>query len=175
VLLTIVLGLSSFIPVWLVPLYATDAGVPEAWIGPIWAVANYVVAIGSLLSHRLVTAFGLLPTLGACVALVTAGYTGLAASTGLFGFAWYFCLTAMRGVFGPALLHEENRLIPSSDRAGYISLRSLLFRLSFLALAPAVGVGVDAYGQHAVLAALGLGLAPAALLAWLWLRRRTRR
>ena len=55
VALTIVLGMSSFVPVWLVPLYATGAGVPEAWIGPIWAVANYTVAVGSLASNRIAT------------------------------------------------------------------------------------------------------------------------
>lgn len=174
VTLTVVLGLSSFVPVWLVPLYATGEGVPETWIGPIWAVANYVVALGSLVSHRVVRGLGLARTLGGCVALVAIGYAGLAGG-GFFGFAWYFCLTAMRGVFGPALLHQENRLIPSSDRAGYLSLRSLLFRLSFLGLAPLVGAGVDGHGHHAVFAALGLALAPGALLAWWWLRRRLSR
>ena len=42
--------LASFIPVWLVQLYARDAGVPVTWLGPIWAVANYSVAIGSMLT-----------------------------------------------------------------------------------------------------------------------------
>lgn len=173
--LTTVLGLASFVPVWLVPLYATGAGVPEAWIGPIWAAANYCVAVGSLVSDRLVRRVGLITTVGLCVALVAAGYAGLALSYGLFGFAWYFALTVMRGLFGPALLHQENRLIPSSDRAGFISLRSLVFRLSFLALAPAVGWGVDAHGQHPVLAALGLGLVVSATLAWRWFARRLQR
>ena len=53
VLLTVVLGMASFVPVWLVPLYATGAGVSEAWIGPIWAAANYIVAIASLMSTRM--------------------------------------------------------------------------------------------------------------------------
>ncbi len=169
--LTVVLGMSSFIPVWLVPLYATGAGVPEAWIGPIWAAANYTVAAGSLASHALARRFGLLSSLGVCIVLVAAGYAGLALTYGMFGFAWYFCLTLMRGVFGPVLLHEENRLIPSSDRAGFISMRSLVFRLCFLGIAPAVGVAIDARGQHWVLAVLGGGLVSAALVAWLCLRR----
>ena len=45
VLLTIALGMSSFVPVWLVPLYATGAGVPEAWIGPIWAVVCLTIPV----------------------------------------------------------------------------------------------------------------------------------
>jgi MFS family permease len=172
--LTIVLGMSSFIPVWLVPLYATGAGVPDAWIGPIWAVANYSVALGSLFSNRIVGRFGLLPTIAACIVFIALGYGGLALTFGAFGFAWYFCLTTMRGVFGPAMLHRENELIPSSDRAGFMSLRSMVFRLAFLALAPAIGAAVDAQGQHPVLATLGIGLTTAAVAGWLWLAARDR-
>lgn len=175
VALAIVLGMSSFVPVWLVPLYATDAGVSAEWIGPIWAVANYTVALGSLYSARIARTLGLLPTLAACIGFVAAGYAGLALTYGAFGFAWYFCLTSMRGVFGPALLHQENRLIPSSDRAGFISLRSLTFRLLFLVIAPVVGIGVDTNGQHPTLAALGVAFALLASLAWLWLRHHQRR
>ncbi|TPV96066.1 MAG: MFS transporter [Myxococcales bacterium FL481] len=170
IVLTVGLGLSSFVPVWLVPLYATDAGVPSAWIGPIWAVANYSVALGSLASHRVARHLRLIPTLGVCVALVATGYAGLAGSDGRFGFAWYFCLTVMRGLFGPLLLHEENRMIPSSDRAGFISMRSLVFRLSFLGIAPVIGASVDAHGQHPVLAVLGCALTAIAGTAWLWYR-----
>lgn len=166
VLLTITLGMSSFVPVWLVPLYATGAGVPEAWIGPIWAVANFVVAIASLQSDRIVSRFGLLPTLAACVALVALGYGGMALSFGTFGFAFYFCLTLQRGLFGPALLHEEQRRLPSPDRAGFLSLRSLLFRAAFFAIGPGVGAAVDAHGYHPVLLWTGAALTALAVAAW---------
>jgi predicted MFS family arabinose efflux permease len=170
-ILTTALGMSSFVPVWLVPLYATGAGVPEAWVGPIWAVANYVVAFASLASTPIAARYGLSNMLTGCVALVALGYAGLSLSHGTFGFAWYFCLTFMRGLFGPALMHLENRLIPSSDRAGFLSFRSLVFRLVFLALGPAVGSGVDAFGMHPVLMVLGLGLSAVGLGALLWFRK----
>ncbi len=166
VLLTVALGMSSFIPVWLVPLYATEAGVAEVWIGPIWAVANFVVAIASLLSDRVVSRFGLLPTLLACVVLIAVGYGGLALSFGTFGFAFYFCLTLQRGLFGPALLHEEQKRLTSADRAGFLSLRSLLFRLAFFAVGPAVGSAVDSHGQHPVLLWVGIAMTGVAVVAW---------
>ncbi len=175
VALTIALGLSSFVPVWLVPLYARDAGVPVTWLGPIWAVANAIVAVASLASDRVASRFGLVPTLAACVVLVGAGYAGLALSFGTFGFAFYFLLTLQRGLCGPALLHEEQHLVPSSDRAGFLSLRSLLFRLGFLALSGPVGRAVDAHGQHTVLLVLGASLTAAALLAWCAVARLFRR
>lgn len=166
--LTVVLGMASFVPVWLVPLYATRAGVPEGWIGPIWAAANYIVAIASLLSTRISFRVGLSRTLGACVALIAVGYAGLAATYAPLGFAWYFVLTFMRGMFGPTLMHVENRLIPSSDRAGFLSFRSLVFRLVFLCLGPLVGYCVDAFGMHPVLWVLGVALSVASWAAWRW-------
>ncbi len=172
--LTIVLGMASFVPVWLIPLYATDAGLAAKWVGPMWAVANYSVALGSLYSHRIAGRLGMMPTLLACVALMALGYGGLALSYGLYGFAWYFCITVMRGVFGPVLHHEENRLIPSAERAGFLSMRSLLFRLVFFVVGPVVGLAVDAYGQHAVISMLGVILCGLALMAWSWLRKTLR-
>lgn len=162
-LLTITLGMASFVPVWSIQLYARAAGVPHGWLGPLWATANVIVALGSLVSHRVARAVGLERLLLGCVALVAIGYLGLGASHALWGFAFYFVLTAMRGLFGPALHHEEQRLIDSADRAGVLSLRSLTFRAMFCVLGPLVGVAMDRHGQHAVYLVLGPALAVAAL------------
>lgn len=169
--LGIVLGLSSFLPVWLVPLYAQDAGVPIVWLGPLWAAANYTVALGSLASDPGRRRLGLGPLLGLGIALIAVGYVGLGLSHALFGFAFYFCLTTMRGFVGPALAHQEQRLIPSGDRAGFLSLRSLLFRVSFLVIGPIVGAAIDRYGQHDVLLVAGACLVAASLLALGWASR----
>jgi MFS family permease len=171
IFLATVLGMASFIPVWLIALYAEGAGVPVAWLGPIWASANYAVAVAALASDRVGRALGLLPTLLLCVGLVTAGYLGLGLSHALLGFLFYFCFTVSRGLFGTLLHHEEQRLIPSSDRASFISLRSLVFRGTFLFVGPAVGVAVDAYGMHAVLLGVGMVISSISLLGWLWLLR----
>ena len=67
IFLMVVLGTASFIPVWLIQLYARDAGVPVAWLGVLWAAANYSVALGSLTSARLGQSIGLLPALLLCI------------------------------------------------------------------------------------------------------------
>jgi MFS family permease len=169
--LSLGLALASFIPVWLIQLYALDAGVPVQWLGPIWAAANLSVALGSLASARVGGRFGLMPTLLACIGLIALGYAGLALSFALGGFAFYFCLTFMRGLWFPILNHEEQRLIPSGDRAALLSLRSFLFRGSFVAIGPAVGWWVDRSGQHRVLAVVGCLVTALCLAAWLWLAR----
>ncbi len=153
--LMIVLGMSSFVPVWIIQLYAVDAGVSEVLLGPIWAVANYSVAIAALFSSRLALRWGLFPILGLCIVLIGVGYLGLGTVTAVWGFAFYFLLTVMRGIFHPVLHHEEQRLVPSSDRAGLISLRSFVFRMVFFVLGPVVGISIDRLGYHPILLALG--------------------
>ncbi len=151
-------GLASFIPVWLIQLYATDAGAPVTWLGPLWAVANYSVALGSLLSDRFGRRFGVLPVLLGVVALVAVSYAGLGSSHALFGFAFYFLLTFGRGLSAPLLQHEEQSLIPSADRASLVSFRSLVFRVTFLAIGPLVGAGVDRHGHHSLFLFCGFGV-----------------
>jgi sugar phosphate permease len=169
--LTIALGMSSFIPVWTVQLYATDAGMDAAWLGVVWAVANYSVALSSLLATRLVDRIGLQRLVAGCVVLVAVGYAGMGLVHSLWGVTFYLVLTTMRGLFAPPLSHEEQRLIPSADRAGFLSLRSLTFRSSFLVLGPVIGFAIDGYGQHIVLLVVGAVMVTACLAAMASLRR----
>ena len=142
-------------PVWLVQLYARDAGVPLSWLGPIWAAANYSVALGSLVSNRLGSRYRLVPILLSCFGLVALGYFGMGLTTAWWGFVFYFAFNISRGVSSPLLAHAEQMEIPSGDRASLVSMRSLLFRLGFIALGPLAGALIDLHGQHMVL--LGLG------------------
>ena len=52
IVFAVLLNLASFIPVWLIQLYALDAGVPIGWLGPIWAVANLSVAAAGVRPFR---------------------------------------------------------------------------------------------------------------------------
>jgi predicted MFS family arabinose efflux permease len=171
-LLTIVLGMASFIPVWTVQLYVTDAGLAASWLGVIWALANYSVAIASLMSTRLSGKLGLSRLFVLCIVLIALGYAGMGLTHAIWGVVFYYSLTIMRGLYGPSLHHEEQRRVPSSDRAGFISLRSLAFRSCFLVLGPCVGLAIDRYGQHPVLLGVGALLTIAAVCA-LWMMHRS--
>ena len=166
----VVLSLASFVPVWLFALYASDAGVPVSWLGPLWAISNYCVALGSIGSNRVGRATGLVRALVICTALIAIGYAGMGLTTAWWGFVFYFAFCFSRGIFSPLIAHAEQQEIPSGDRAGLTSLRSLLFRAGFIVLGPATGALIDRHGQHAVLLGLGgllvsLGLVGAAWLA----------
>lgn len=169
--LSVVLSMTSFVPVWIIQIYAKDAGVSIAWLGPMWAVANYSVALGALASARLGRSIGLMPALLLCVGLAGAGYLGLALSTGLWGFVFYFAITLMRGLNSPLISHEEQKLLPSAERASFVSARSLLFRLLFVAIGPAVGAWMDASGAHTVLLGTGAVAVAAGLATWTTLLR----
>lgn len=98
-----------------------------------------------------------------CIGLVALGYAGMGMTHTVWGVGFYFVLTVMRGLNGPVLHHAEHRRIPSSDRAGFVSLRSLTFRSCFLVLGPVVGAAMDRWGQHPVLLVVGFGLTAAAI------------
>lgn len=154
-LLTTTFNVASFIPIWLIVLYARDAGMPTAWLGPFWAVANFIVALGALCGDRVGSTLGYRGTLLASVGLIALGYAGLGLSHAALGALFYYSLTFMRGLHGPLLHHHEQRLIPDSDRAGFLSFRSFLFRGAFVVLGPSIGVAVDHFGQRPVLLVAG--------------------
>lgn len=165
--LTVALSMTSFVPVWIIQLYSERAGVAVAWLGPIWAVANYSVAFASLASARLRQAVGVMPALLFCIALAGTGYLGLGLTHAVWGFVFYFLVTLMRGLNAPILHHEEQSLIPSGDRATFVSARNLVFRGLFVVIGPTVGYAIDRSGEHAVLLAGGFLATAASLALWL--------
>lgn len=173
ILLSIALGLSSFYPVWLIQPYMRDAGVPLASFGPVWAAANLTVALFAVASHRLRVLLGDRGMILLLVLLVWGGYLGLGLAAGIWGFLFYYLLTAMRGVRGPFLLHIVQGEIPSATRAGMLSLQSLCFRLLFAITGPLVGIYADTHGvgpTFRLLFIVYLLLLPP--LVWLFLKNR---
>ena len=145
-LLAALLGLASFYPVWLIQPYMQTLNVPLSWFGPIWAVANLCVSFGSIISHRVQFHLGVRGTPLLLLALVVAGYAGLAFSQVIWGFAFYFLLTIMRGIQGPFLRLALQKQSDRHERASILSLKSLVFRLGFVITGPLVGVLADRSG-----------------------------
>lgn len=172
ILLTLVLGLVSYYPIWLIQPYMQDGGVPVTWFGPIWAIANLSVALFALVSHRSHLKFGDRSMLLLFVLMSVGGYLGLGLAGGTWGFLFYYLLTCMRGLRGPMLMNYAQQEIPSANRAGILSLQSLCFRLSFVCTGPLIGMLADRVGvQQTFLLlcyAFGLILPP---VVWLFLRQ----
>jgi MFS family permease len=156
IILAAFLGLASFYPVWLIQPYMQEHGVPLAWFGPVWAVANLSVSLGSVTSYRLQFHLGPAGILCLCAVLIIAGYAGLGLTGTLWGFAFYFLLTFMRGIQGPFLRLVLQKQSARPERASILSLKSLAFRLAFVITGPLVGALADNLGlQTAMIIMLG--------------------
>ncbi|MGW8312742.1 MAG: MFS transporter [Desulfuromonadales bacterium] len=146
ILFAALLGLASFYPVWLIQPYMQSLDVPLAWFGPVWALANLCVSFGSIISHRIQYHLGARGTCLLLLGLLVAGYSGLAFSHMLWGFAFYFLLTIMRGIQGPFLRLALQQQSERHERASILSLKSLVFRLGFVLTGPLVGILADHTG-----------------------------
>lgn len=153
--LSVVLGMSSFVLVWLIQPYMEERGVPEPWFGPVWAVANLWVGLMALASHRVAAGLGAGPTLLGCCLLVGAGYGLLAATPAWWGVAFYLLIMTLRGLQIPLLRQKLQADAPPDDRATVLSLNALLFRLTFVVCGPLVGVLLSHLALATVLWVLG--------------------
>jgi MFS family permease len=169
--LSVSLGLSSFVMVWLIQPYLQARDVPTAWFGPLWAIANLWLAATSLASARVADAIGLAATLLLCVLLAPLGYAVLAGAGSAWGALGYLLLMTLRGLQGPLLATAIQRAAPSEDRASVLSLNSLLFRLGFVVVGPCIGALVDAVGMERALGVLAVLFGAASLASYAAFRR----
>ena len=161
-LVTTLLGIASFYPVWLIQPYMQQTGVPLPWFGPIWAGANLTVAIFSTFSHRLRFQWGDRGALFLFFLLIISGYLGLGLYGGVWGFLFYYLLTAMRGLQGPLMRQHIQAAGSRRNRASLLSLKSFLFRLLFVLTGPGIGWLADNFGLQSTF--LGLAFAFTTLL-----------
>lgn len=166
-----VLGIASFYTVWLIQPYMQETGVPIAWFGPAWAGANLTIALCSLISQRLHFAWGHRGSVALFIVLIVAGYAGLGLTAGMWGFLFYYLLTAMRGLQGPIMRNHLQKASRRSNRASILSLHSLAFRVLFVATGPLVGLAADHLGLRPTFGLLAAIFAIALLPgAWLFLK-----
>jgi predicted MFS family arabinose efflux permease len=164
--LGVMLGLSTFVIVWLIQPYMQHHGIPTAWFGLLWAAAHAWLAATSLASARIVDALGTRATLLGCCLLVALGYAGLAMSASAWGVLFYLCFMTVRGLQGPILARVMQEDAPADDRASVLSLAALLFRLAFVVTGPPIGALVDRAGLSTALGAMAVLFTAGSLVAW---------
>ncbi len=160
-LLSVVLGQSTFVMVWLIQPWMQRRGIAPAWFGPLWAAAHVWLAFVSLASARVADACGVRATLVACALLAVAGYATLALVDAAWAVVFYLCFMTTRGLQGPILATVIQADAPADDRASVLSLNALGFRLAFVACGPAIGALVDRIGLEPALEVLAITFAAA--------------
>lgn len=163
--LSVALGLSTFVMIWLIQPYMQARGIPAAWFGPLWACAHVWLAGVSLASARVVGLLGVRPALLGCCLLVPLGYAGLSLSHAAWGIVFYLCFMTVRGLQGPILATVMQQDAPPEDRASVLSIATLVFRLSFVVAGPPIGAFVDRVGMETALGVLAAVLGALAFLA----------
>lgn len=163
--LSVALGLSTFVMIWLIQPYMQARGIPAAWFGPLWACAHVWLAGVSLASARVVGLLGVRPALLGCCLLVPLGYAGLSLSHAAWGIVFYLCFMTVRGLQGPILATVMQQDAPPEDRASVLSIATLVFRLSFVVAGPPIGALVDRLGMETALGVLAVVLGALAFLA----------
>jgi MFS family permease len=164
--LSVALGLSTFVMIWLIQPYMQARGIPAAWFGPLWACAHVWLAAVSLASSRVVGALGVQPALLGCCLLVPLGYAGLSLSHAAWGIVFYLFFMTIRGLQGPILATVMQQDAPPEDRASVLSIATLVFRLSFVVAGPPIGAMVDRLGMETALGVLAMVLGALAFLAF---------
>jgi hypothetical protein len=89
ILLSVALGVSTYVAVWLIQPWMRQRGLPIVWFGPLWALAHLSLVAVSLLSARLGEALGIKPALLICCLAAGAAYLGLGFSATAAGVIFY--------------------------------------------------------------------------------------
>jgi hypothetical protein len=169
--LSVALGVSTYIAVWLIQPWMQRRGIPAVWFGPLWAAAHLWLAAVSLVSGRVAEVFGVTRALLGCCVVGALSYWGLAASSSRIAVVFYLGFMVVRGLQGPLLAAVLRNDAPSEDRASVLSLNTLLFPLAGVIVLPPVGALGDYMGLEPVLGLMRAVSLIAALAAWLAFRR----
>jgi MFS family permease len=164
--LSVALGISTYIAVWLIQPWMQRRGIAPAWFGLLWAAAHLWLAAVSLVNARVAQMLGVAPVLLGCSVLAGASYLALALGSSALAVVFYLGFMTVRGLQGPLLAGALQADAPPEDRASVLSLNALLFRLTSAIVLPSVGALADRIGIEptlGVLAALSLAVC---LAAW---------
>jgi len=164
--LSVALGMTTYVAVWLIQPWMQRRGIPAAWFGPLWAAAHLWLAAVSLMCARVAEAFGVTRTLLGCAIVGGMSYLALAFISSPYAVVFYLGFMMVRGLQGPLLASVLQADAPPEDRASVLSLNALLFRLAAVIVLPPIGVLADLLGLEPVLGMLGVLSIAAGLAAW---------
>ena len=156
ILYSSLVGTSTFTIVWLVQPYLTAIELPLAWFGVAWAVLQFSVGFFAVNAYRIEAFLGRRRSLVSLILLSSVGYVMLSQFQALWAVVFLFVFYLVRGINGPVMNDYINRCVDSDIRATVLSVKSLVGRLMFTLLGPAVGWVSDTYSLSAAFLICGV-------------------
>ena len=166
ILLSAVAGTATLCMAWTAQVYFVSKGLDEKSITPLWVGLNLVVALVAAQAARIKDYIGNKAAMLGIMILLPGGYFLLGLLPLIPGLLALLLFYVVRGYATPLLKDMINHHCSSDIRATVLSCRSLLIRLSFSILGPAIGILSGRFSLSIALMATGLGLGAAFLAAW---------
>ena len=174
ILFSSLIGFASLSMAWFAQIFLYEAGVKQANFGIYWTALNAMVFLGSLSAHRIDR---LLSNRGALIYILFFLSTGFIATSQFitsYGIGLLLIFKFVRGSAHPILKERINALTTSEVRATVLSLRSLVIRILFAALAPLLGWCTERISLESALILCGtIILFPGIILLFLIFRTMT--
>lgn len=166
------LGTSTFFAVWYAQSYMAFINLNTAYYGIVWALLHVILAISSSYSRIFSKINNNYKAYLLFSILLFFAYFGLSLSSGLFGLFFIAVCYIVRGLRMPLHNNHLHELSDSKIRASIFSVQSLIFRLFFIALSPALGYMAELYSLQVAFFLTGLILSfPIILIAFIELRK----
>ncbi len=140
ILMSAVIGTSTLCMAWTSQVYFVYNGLDEVSITPIWVALNLTVAVVSAFAYKVKDTVGYKNALLLIIFYIPCGYILLGALPLVAGLFALLIFYGVRGVATPMLRDITNHQCSSEIRATVFSIRSLIIRISFSLLGPAIGL-----------------------------------
>lgn len=166
-----VIGTATLTMAWLIQPYFVHLSVPLALYGLFLPALNLTTGFVSMHAWKVEARLGRDRTVLLIAFCIGSGYLCLSLFSTIWAVAFLYLFYMVRGVATPVLRNYINESTPSEIRATVLSIRSLIIRLSFVAVGPFLGWYADGYGMSATLLVGGTVFLAAGLWTGLQLRK----
>lgn len=139
VTLSAIIGFASLTMAWYAQPVFYEVGLKKSYYGYAWVLLNLLVALGSLMAHRIDKLFKLNITLLFLIIPLSAGFLIVGQINSFIVFVPMVIFYFVRGTAHPIFKKYINDLSNSASRATILSLRSLLIRIFYSTLGPVLG------------------------------------
>lgn len=157
---------ATFLIVWLSQDYLNQLNIPIQAFGWAWAIFHLGMSLASVNAHHLERILNFKSAILILIFILALSYFGLGIIKQFYGIVFIMGIYLVRGFSAPLILNTINQQISSSTRATILSINSLVFRISFVIVAPIIGMIASHYDLFTGLMTAGCIFLVSSLICW---------